>query len=25
MVDAARMRFDFSHNAPMTDEEIARV
>jgi alanyl-tRNA synthetase len=25
MVDAERMRFDFSHNAPMTDEEIARV
>lgn len=25
MVDAERMRFDFSYNAPMTDEEIARV
>ncbi|PQZ81096.1 MULTISPECIES: alanine--tRNA ligase [unclassified Brevundimonas] len=25
MVDAERMRFDFSHNAPLTDEEIARL
>ena len=25
MVDAERMRFDFSHNAPVTDEELARI
>ena len=25
MVDAERIRFDFSHNAPLTDEEIAAI
>ncbi|MBB5660042.1 alanine--tRNA ligase [Brevundimonas halotolerans] len=25
MVDAERMRFDFSHNAPVTDDELARI
>ncbi|MHC3125790.1 alanyl-tRNA synthetase [Brevundimonas sp. GN22] len=25
MVDHERLRFDFSHNAPVTDEEIARI
>jgi len=25
MVDHERMRFDFSHNAPVTEEEIARI
>ena len=25
MVDAARMRFDFSHNAPVTEDELARM
>ena len=25
LVDAERTRFDFAHNAPMTDEQIARV
>jgi alanyl-tRNA synthetase len=25
LVDAERMRFDISHNAPITDEEIARI
>ncbi len=25
MVDAERLRFDFSHNAPVTEEEIARI
>jgi alanyl-tRNA synthetase len=25
MVDAERMRFDFSHNAPVTEDELARI
>lgn len=25
MVDAERMRFDFSHNAPLTEDELARI
>ena len=25
LVDADKTRFDFAHNAPMTDEEIRRV
>jgi len=25
LVDAERIRFDFSHNAPLTDDEIARI
>lgn len=25
MVDAERLRFDFSHNAPVTDDELARM
>jgi alanyl-tRNA synthetase len=25
MVDAARLRFDFSHNAPVTEDELARM
>ncbi|MBA4804628.1 MAG: alanine--tRNA ligase [Brevundimonas sp.] len=25
MVDAERLRFDFSHNAPVTEEELARI